>query len=330
MRDEFALIRLLTQYRPSSPPSVEVDVGDDAAVVHPLNRSLVITSDTMIETVHFLPETMQPADIGWKLAAANISDIAAMGGLPRYGVVSLAVPRHWETNALVDLYRGMYDLADRFGLVIVGGDTVKAPHDLTVTLTVIGEVEGGQALKRSAAREGDVVFLTGTVGDSSAGLHVLLNGNDGTKKRFADLIRAHRRPIPQVAAGRLLSSLGAGAAANDISDGLAQECWEIAEASGVRIVLEKDKIPLSDALIDYASQTGYDPYEWALYGGEDFQLVGCVPEAVFARLEQTAHNEGVNLYRIGWTERGKPAVEWKTDQGRTVLERRGYNHFTDG
>ncbi|BCU80505.1 thiamine-monophosphate kinase [Polycladomyces abyssicola] len=330
MRDEFALIHLLTQYRPSPPPSVEVDVGDDAAVVHPLNRSLVITSDTMIETVHFLPETMNPADIGWKLAAANISDIAAMGGLPRYGVVSLSVPRHWEMNALVDLYRGMYDLADRFGLVIVGGDTVKAPHDLTVTLTVIGEVEGGQALKRSAAREGDVVFLTGTVGDSSAGLHVLLNGNDGTKKRFSDLIRAHRRPIPQVAAGRLLLSLNAGAAANDISDGLAQECWEIAEASGVRIVLEKDRIPLSDALVDYASQTGYDPYEWALYGGEDFQLVGCVPEAEFARLEQTAHNEGVTLYRIGWTEQGKPAVEWVTDQGRTLLERRGYNHFTDG
>lgn len=106
LRDEFALIHLLTQYRPSPPPSVEVDVGDDAAVVHPLNRSLVITSDTMIETVHFLPETMNPADIGWKLAAANISDIAAMGGLPRYGVVSLSVPRHWEMNALVDLYRG--------------------------------------------------------------------------------------------------------------------------------------------------------------------------------------------------------------------------------
>ncbi len=328
MKDEFTLIRNLLADRPKGWGRIEVDVGDDAAVISPSpGRSTVVTCDTMMEGVHFLPETMSPENIGWKLLASNISDIAAMGGEPRYAFISLAVPDHWDKRGLQGIYRGLYELATQFKIMIMGGDTVRSPHSLVLTLTLLGEVEQGEALTRSMAKPGDVVFITGSVGDAAAGLHLLLHEKEKVVS-YPKLVAAHQQPMPQVKAGRWLVTNKIRAACDDISDGLAQEAWEIASASNVRLVLYKDKIPLSQELQQYASEKEMDPWDWILYGGEDFQLLGTTSAESLFNLREKMPKE-FTLSMIGVVESGGPAVVLETEGERKLLPARGYNHFID-
>lgn len=329
MKDEFSLIQDLLADRPATWGKIEVDVGDDAAVVSPsTGRSTVITCDTMVERIHFLPNTMLPEDIGWKLLAANISDVAAMGGKPLYGLLSLAVPGHWDLTDLKGIYRGIYELASLYTVTLLGGDTVRSPQSLVLTLTLIGEVEQGKALTRSSARPGDVVFITGPIGDAAAGLHLLLHEQKRIEQ-YPKLVKAHRRPLPQVEAGQWLLASALQPSCDDVSDGLVQEAWEIASSSNVRIVLSKEKIPITAELRAYAADTGIDPWDWVLYGGEDFQLLGTAPSALLSRLKRENLPEGVSLYAIGRVEAGDPGVLWESAGQIKPLPIRGYNHFID-
>ncbi|MFC4075300.1 thiamine-phosphate kinase [Salinithrix halophila] len=329
MRDEFQLIRELLRHRPRPGNEVEVDVGDDAAVICPRSgMSLVVTCDTMMETVHFLPCTMAASDIGWKGMAANISDIAAMGGNPIGAVISLAAPEEWSDGQLAEVYRGLGEAAQRFGVSILGGDTVRSPKHLVLTITLLGEVEKGKALLRSSARPGDIVFVTGDLGSSAAGLH-LLQREDAEEWQgcFSSLVQAHQRPIPRVDAGRLLLASGLVPACDDISDGLAQEASEIAEASGVRLVLEGERIPLAPDMRAYAWECGIDPLNWALSGGEDFQLLGTGSRDTWEALRERATACGIDLIPVGWVEAGTPGVDYVENGKRKPLTQKGYNHF---
>ncbi|PTX58850.1 thiamine-phosphate kinase [Melghirimyces profundicolus] len=329
---EFSLIRSLLKNRGSAPPEVEVDAGDDAAVLKPArDRSTVFTCDTMVETVHFRTGTMEPDDIGWKCMAANISDVAAMGGTPSCALVSLAVPETWRGEELKGLYAGMREICRRFGVRIVGGDTVRSPEHLVVTVALIGEVEPDRSLLRSHGRPGDVVFVTGELGASKAGLHLLMSDpHPELLRRYPGLVEAHRRPVPGVEAGRWLLGTGQRIACDDVSDGLAQEAWEIAEASRVRLVLEGERIPISSETRRYAEEVGEDPLEWAFSGGEDFCLVGTVSREHWPGLMREAEDSGLRLFPIGWVEEGSPGVDWIVDGNRKERTRRGYDHFTDG
>ncbi|WP_168188808.1 thiamine-phosphate kinase [Thermoflavimicrobium daqui] len=329
MNGEFSFIHSLLAHRQIQTNRIEVDVGDDAAVVvpHP-NRSLVMTCDTMVETIHFLRETMQPFDIGWKLLASNLSDIAAMGGVPTYALVSVAVPPSWALAEIEEIYHGIYTLANQYQVTIMGGDTVKAPSDLTLTITLLGEIEHGQALLRSSAKPGDIVFVSGVLGDSAAGLHLLLNHPTKTE-HFPKLVAAHCRPQPQIEIGRKLVETGFRLTCDDISDGLAQEAWEIARASQVAIVLDKDKIPLSHSMVQFAKKVQKDPYEWVWFGGEDYQLIGTVSQENWVKLKQMAKELGFCLTRIGHIETGEPTVKVNLGGTCMTLPQGGYNHFAD-
>ncbi|MDR6227538.1 thiamine-phosphate kinase [Desmospora profundinema] len=332
--DEFTLIRRLLQHRITDPvdPRVEVDAGDDAAVLRGRKgMSTVVTCDTMVETIHFLPNTMDPFSIGWKCLTSNISDIAAMGGIPSYTFVSLAVADHWKPSALESLYQGMKALAEHYGVRLIGGDTVRSPHHLVVTLTLMGEVEEGRALLRSSAQPGDIFFVTGPLGASAAGLHLLLQSDqDGLSGDYPGLIEAHQRPHPQVDAGRWLLTSEARIALNDISDGLAQEAYDIAAASGVTVVLDGARLPLDDSIRSYAREVTHDPVDWALYGGEDFQLAGTVSRREWERVCRGAQDRGIRLIPVGWVEEGKPRVDYVDGEERRELTRRGFNHFRKG
>jgi thiamine-monophosphate kinase len=337
--DEFALIRMLTgQAKGSSSAAagVRVGVGDDAAVaaVSP-GMELVLTCDAMVQEVHFKEVTMKPSDIGYKAVASNISDIAAMGGIPRYALVSISIPKQADENWLVDLYKGIHDCCAEYAVSLVGGDTTSSPYGLGITVTLIGEAESNRALLRSSAQEGDLVFLTGPLGRSAAGLHWLLqNHTDAAalpphSDGIAELIRMHQRPQPQVKAGRLLLSSGLRIALNDISDGLASEAWEISEASGVGVVLDEEKLPVAKALADYAEKAGQDPLNWILYGGEDYQLLGTIPAAHAADIKQRFAQEGLIFYEVGTVTAGPPEVRLRTRSGAEVpVGKKGYNHFT--
>lgn len=331
--DEFGLIRQLLRRRSpvSSDTGVEVDAGDDAAVLrHRQGMSTVFTCDTMVETVHFLPQTMDAPAIGWKCLAANISDVAAMGGIPTYALVSLGVPERWKPSALEAIYEGMDQLARQHGVRLVGGDTVRSPRHLVVTIALMGEVEEGRALLRSSARAGDIVFVTGPVGASAAGLDWLLQTTEWDSTPYPGLIAAHRRPQPQVEAGRWLVQCGVRIALNDISDGLAQEASDIAAASGVTVVLQKERIPLNEETRAYAREKQVDPVEWALFGGEDFQLTGTVSAREWERVYEGARKRGIELIPVGRVESGEARVDYVDEEGRRELTRRGYNHFGKG
>ncbi|WP_199624440.1 thiamine-phosphate kinase [Paenibacillus alkalitolerans] len=340
--DEFALIRRLTAGRAdagaggSKRTGVVVGVGDDAAVVEPApGKHMVLTCDTMVETVHFLPWTMRDEDTGWKAMASNISDLAAMGAEPLYALAAISVPRGFSAERAERLYEGLYACAAKYGVALIGGDTTSSPQHFVVTVTAVGSVERERALLRSAAKAGDVVFVTGALGLSSAGLDYLMRRRLPAEQEvegdlpYAELIRAHRRPDPQVAAGRVLAmSVGLAHALNDISDGLASEAWEIAEASGVRIALDASVIPVDGALARYAADVGRDALDFILYGGEDYQLVGTAPRKGANALLAALADAGCAPAVIGEVREGEPGVELLTADGRVeAVAKRGYNHF---
>lgn len=332
-RDEFALIDLLTGTAKPLPNSIQSRIsignGDDAAVVKGADGfDWIVCCDTMIEDVHFKRQTMEPYDIGYKALASNISDVAAMGGIPLFYLVSIAIPATWEEEELVEIYKGMANLAHEYSMALLGGDTVSSPSSLMVTVTVLGEVEAGRKLTRSNAREGDEVFLTGTVGDSGAGLDLLLQEAKTISPSFSPLVERHRRPEPDVAAGRILAQSGSRVALNDISDGLASESWEIAQASHVQLILYEDRIPLSDAIREYGKMKQIDPRQWAYYGGEDYILVGCVSGGEKEKVADLFQKANHPLYWIGKVEKGEPGVFLEQGNGtRIPLLKKGYNHF---
>ncbi|WP_307476232.1 thiamine-phosphate kinase [Paenibacillus harenae] len=351
--DEFASIHHWTGERQSAEwqqrRGVVFGIGDDTAIVDvglaeegvAAPKRMLLAVDTMVETVHFNDATMREEDIGYKALAANVSDISAMGGVPLHALVSVSVPRAWGPERMRRLYDGLYACAERYGVAVIGGDTTSSPEHLVIAVTVTGTVEAALALRRSGAMPGDAVFVTGAVGMAAAGLHALLAQRvDGAAEAAHPVIvQAHRRPAPSVRAGRLLAAHGLGChALNDVSDGLASEAWEIAEASGVRVVLHETELPRSGSMAAYASEAGMDPLEWMLYGGEDYALLGTIDKtSVIAALE-LFRKEGIPFFLIGEIEAGDAAVELVRaraagvshsgkQEKRVQLAKRGYNHF---
>ncbi|MBB6451022.1 thiamine-monophosphate kinase [Geomicrobium halophilum] len=324
--DEFDLIRKIDHLTKDG-EDVEVGIGDDAAVVSGFeNNRLISCVDTLCEDVHFKRSTLKLTDIGYKALAVNLSDIAAMGGIPRYYLVSLAIPADWDEAEIIEIYRGMNELADRYQVTLIGGDSVTSKGPLTISVTVLGEIEKDHALLRSTSQEGDVVFVSGALGKSSAGLDILFSkGLEG--KRSADeeeLVFAHQRPCPQVELGRMLMKSGVRIALNDISDGLSAEIWELAEASRARICLEEDKIPVSKEAINIFGKSG--ALEYALNGGEDFQLVGTVAREHWSAIQLNAYENGITLSAIGTVAgRGSEVLIQKNNEWMP-LKRAGYRH----
>ncbi|MCC9022090.1 thiamine-phosphate kinase [Bacillus nakamurai] len=323
--DEFDLIHSITPHTLHH-TSVDVGIGDDAAVYTASPHfQQIVCLDTMVEDVHFKLEYSSPEDIGYKALAVNISDIAAMGGIPKFYLVSLAVPACWQAPEVQAMYEGMTELAKLYRMDLIGGDTVSASDKAVVTVTVIGEVEKGLACLRSSARPGDVVFVTGDIGSSAAGLSLLLRETDPSACSERDyFIQKHKRPVPRVQVGRFCSRLQR-AALNDISDGLASELNEIAEASSVTIEIEENLLPVHPDLRKAHSKWK----EWALFSGEDFELAGTVSQKEWTWLLDRCKASGVPIKQVGTVcERKEANVLMKTgDQKRIVLEKKGYNHF---
>ncbi|WP_233566951.1 thiamine-phosphate kinase [Cohnella endophytica] len=341
-QDEFALIRDWNDGRQSEEfldsAGIVLGIGDDAAVVSGASdREWLFAVDTMVEDVHFRDDTMGEADVGYKALAANVSDIAAMGGVPRQALVSISAPPSWNGERMKRLYDGLYECAERYGIAIIGGDTTSAPRQLVVSVTIIGTVEVGRAIRRNGAKPGQSVFVTGPTGLSAAGLHGLLKQRDRSKETSVEeaipqrLVLSHRRPAPSVRAGRILLETGWGSSLNDVSDGLASEAWEIAEASQARLVLRERALPVSGDLASYAGAQGVRLLDWMLYGGEDYVLIGTVDRIHELALKERFRAEGLPLFIIGEVESGTPEVVLETASGtRKPLRKGGYNHFPKG
>lgn len=253
-----------------------VDTGDDAAAWQTGPTTELFTTDTVVEGVHFTRVTTPWRDLGWKSIAVNISDIAAMGGLPTYALVTLGLPTETEVKDIQELYLGMLEISNKYGVAIVGGDVVRSPV-VFITVSLTG-VHPGQPMLRSSARAGDQVALTGPVGGSGGGLRLMLEHGQfsgpeaiGAVSREAAefLHRCHRRPEPAVAAGRTLAEAGV-MAAMDVSDGLVDDLSKLCRASGAAARLYADRIPVPPQLKEAFPE---DYLELALKGGEDYLLL---------------------------------------------------------
>lgn len=333
-QDEFSLIRQWTsRSNGQEGDGLTVGIGDDAAVFAPTPAMEVVACcDAMVETVHFLKETMNPSDIGYKAVISNVSDVAAMGGLARYALVSIAVSPQWSAKECEQIYDGIYEACEQYGVRLIGGDTVSAPDALHLSVTVLGEVEKGRAIRRSHALPGQVVFVTGHVGTSAAGLHLLLQQKDAPQSiptEWRQLADAHQRPHAQVSAGRLLQASAACGALNDVSDGLASELWEIAEASRVTLLVDAVKVPVREDVRAYAMHVEKDPLDWAFYGGEDYQLVGTLAADRVDAVARQFAEKGILFSVIGRVDAKseEPFVALSCDGKQKPLPKAGFNHF---
>ncbi|WP_341525172.1 thiamine-phosphate kinase [Nostoc sp. UHCC 0302] len=273
---------LLEKLQHFCPPEI---IGDDAAVlVSAPEQSLVVTTDLLIDGVHFSDITTSPEDAGWRAAAANLSDLAAMGASPLGITVGLGLPGEIMVSWVERLYQGMTECLQQYNTPIVGGDIVRSPIT-TIAITAFGQVHPHQIIRRSAAVVGDAIVVTGVHGASRAGLELLLHpelGQSLNDKEKTLLIKAHQRPKPRLDVLPILwkilnsHSLPFPIAGMDSSDGLADAVLQICRASSVGAVLERSQIPLPMAFERWLPQE--QALEYALYGGEDFELVLCLPQ----------------------------------------------------
>jgi len=331
---EFGFLDRLKRSLPPGGPELIRGVGDDCAVFTvPEGEKLLWTVDTLVEGVHFRTDFTGMHDLGWKSLAVNLSDVAAMGGRPLHALLSLGVPEGVDLPQVDAFFEGLAALAREHSVSLVGGDTVRSPSGLLITLSVIGATEGGRFLARDGARPGDWIAVTGPIGDSAAGLSVLLERAAGTgglpSGEFAEsLIRAHNRPVPQVPEGVFLAQHAGVHAAIDLSDGLAQDLWHLCRNSGTGAQIEQGRLPLSDALRQWAAWKNKAPEDWALSGGEDYVLLVAVDAGAFEDLcGSYAARFGKPLYPLGrMTE--EPGIRLESVDGvRRKLEPLGYDHF---
>jgi thiamine-monophosphate kinase len=267
-------------------PGTEIGIGDDAAVLA-LGARTLACHDILVEGVHFRRRTADLAAIGHKAVAVNLSDIAAMGGVPRAMLVGLTIPDDGFTAGdLAALYAGMERAAAAHGVTIAGGDTTSGPV-LSLGVTMLGGLpEGGHPLTRAGSREGDLLCVTGPLGAAAAGLMLIEGIVDGRSIPHADaLVGAHLRPVPRLVEGRTLARWGAHAGM-DISDGLALDTSRLVAESGLGAVIDLEAIPIAPGVAEVAEAAGAEADILAATGGEDYELLAAVPPALVAAIDR--------------------------------------------
>lgn len=326
---EFGFIeRLRATYAGAQEGGLILSIGDDAAVLEvPADRQAVVTTDLLIEGVHFRRDWSDPYSIGWKAAAVNLSDIAAMGADPTFAFVSLALPPDEMVEGLERLYDGFCDCLNRYGARLAGGDTNRTSGGLTINVTQMGTVPRGQALTRAGAKIGDILLVTGTLGDSAAGLVLLSQmGAAQAEKSGQSLVQTHRRPQPRVVAARAARETGLIHAAMDISDGLAADAQKLCASSSVGARIDAVSLLLSDVLKKAAEELSLSAVDLALGGGEDFELLLAVAPADVAAVQAAVVATGTSLTAIGEIVRTGFRI-LSPDGTELPLERRGWDHF---
>lgn len=318
---EFSLIARYFDRVRSSRLDVETGIGDDCALLNiPEKQTLAISTDTLVAGNHFLPN-IDPADLAYKALAVNLSDLAAMGADPAWLTLALTLPEVDEPwlEAFSD---SLFALLNYYDMQLIGGDTTRGP--LSMTLGIHGYIPAGRALKRSGAKPGDWIYITGTPGDSAAGLAVLQNRlqvSEETDARY--LIQRHLRPTPRILHGQALRDIAS--AAIDLSDGLISDLGHIVKASGCGARVEVDALPKSDAMMRHVDDG--QALRWALSGGEDYELCFTVPELNRGALDVAIGQLGVPFTCIGQMSADIEGLNFVRDGMPVTFDWKGYDHF---
>ncbi len=325
MKSEFELIeavaRAIRRVRPGA-KGVVVGIGDDAAVLRVSTREdLVVTTDSLVEGSHFERTWLSPRDLGYRLAAANLSDIAAMGASPRWALVSLVLPRSVSALYAEAIERGAAEHLARYDATIVGGNIASTDGPLVCDMTLVGTCKRGRAWRRHA-RGGDAIVVAGVLGAAAAGVAVLRKGN-----RNSPLVRAYRRATPRLDVVRALAGSTSIHGAIDVSDGLSSDLIHMCEASRLGCELDASALPIPRAVRAFCAARRKDPVEWALHAGEDYALVLSVAPQRAAAVCRTIRKSGAPAAIIGCFTASR-GVYGIIENGRVrKFEARGWDHL---
>lgn len=309
-------------------PSGTRGIGDDCAVIPSRGgSSLLVTTDMLVEDVHFLRRRISPLDLGYKSLAVNLSDIAAMGGKATSTFLSLAIPPDTEVSWVDSFFEGFGSLAEEFEVMLLGGDTTRSPGPIAINVAVLGLIRSKDIKYRSSARPGDVICVTDTLGDSAAGLRAILE-NRPHDEAIAPLIRRHHRPRPHLVQGGWLARQSAVHAMMDLSDGLNSDLRRILENSGCGVVVRIEQLPISDALKTQAARLGWNSRELAISGGEDYCLLLTVDAGSYEGLARRYRRKfRSELFRVGEITEGPARVRYFKGDEEISVPSRGYEHF---
>lgn len=335
---EFGLIKNARDiFTPPIPPfnrggregGVVVGIGDDCAAIKPRKGFLLIaTTDALIENIHFKLDYIKPYQLGIKSININLSDIAAMGGIPLYALLSIAVPQNFSVKLINEFLKGVKDGAKKYKVSIIGGNVSSSKNEFSINMTVLGEAEKKYMILRKGAKAGDKIFVTGYLGDSAAGLEIL-KGVRSQKK----LINKHLMPTPRLEEGRMLAIKKLATSMIDVSDGLASDMKRICEESNVGANIFTKNIPISKELKDFTTSRLLTPnsklqtsLDFALYGGEDYELLFTMRPERVKELTVLWKNAATPVGMIGKiTKKGINLIG--ADGKTTPLKKEGYNHF---
>lgn len=327
---EDGVIRYLRgRHRPSG-GRIALGIGDDAALFSPLpGRRVIFTSDIMAEGVHFSVDTSSPEDLGFKLAAVNVSDIAAMGGRPTGALLSLALPGDTPFDFVRRLSTGLQAAEKKFGFQLLGGDTTASTSGIFTSLALLGELRARRPLTRSGAAPGDLIYVTGHLGASVLGLEALTAGKSSRGSGpFQGVVRKHLRPVPPLAWGVQLAERSLASAGMDLSDGLSTDLVRLCRESGVGAEIETASLPIRPATKRAAAALGRDADAAALHGGEEYELLFTVRPGKVKLVESLAATDrATKISRVGTILEGGKIFAVLPDKKREPLQPRGWRHF---
>lgn len=335
---EFGFIeRVLRRVGPSHRAGIR-GIGDDAAVVSlGSKQALLLTVDLLIERIHFTRATARMEDVGYKAAVSNFSDIAAMGGVPQFALTAVAAPPSTPVKEMDALYAGLLQACRRYGVRLLGGDTSASPRHLFLSVTVTGMASRDRILTRDRASIGDEIYVTGTIGDSCAGLRLLQSASrhrlagDAGRRHARFLIRRHVRPTARLRESQFLVRHRLATAAIDLSDGLSGDLGHLCEQSQVGAEIEAASLPLSPACRWFAGRARKDPVQLALEGGEDYELLVTVAPGERRRLERLARRARVTMTRVGAIRPRRFGIQLRLASGRLrELTPSSFQHFSAG
>ncbi|HEY9231219.1 MAG TPA: thiamine-phosphate kinase [Blastocatellia bacterium] len=316
---------------------VRVGIGDDAAVLQPGGaRDLLACSDLMAEGVHFRREWSPPQLLGRKALAVTLSDIAAMGGAARYAMVSVALPQSLPPAFIEALFDGLFDYAEENGVAIIGGDTSSSRDSLFIDTMALGDCRAGQAVRRNGAHAGDVIYITGRLGASMAGLLLLERGHrlaDGAaaddrgemRRAGTAAMLKHLSPAPHLALGRVIGERGLATTMIDVSDGLSTDLAHILDESGGGAILRAAALPIAEAVRLLAGELKQEPLPLALHGGEEYELLFTARPEDHARVVELSNELAVPITAIGEIIAGS-GLQLERDGALEALHPSGYEH----
>jgi thiamine-monophosphate kinase len=303
-------------------------IGDDCSVIPVNDRDdWIITTDMLVEDVHFILQAISSRQLGYKSLAVNLSDIAAMGGEPVGSFLSLAIPKETDVEYLDSFLKGYLELSEKYNIPLLGGDTTKSLKHLTINVCVIGKCERGKAKRRNMAMTHDIICVTGFLGDSAGGLQILLDKLPETPDNEY-LLTKHHLPEPRLNEGLYLGDLSGVHSMMDISDGIASDLVHILKASGKSAIINIEKLPVSDALKRASGKYDWNTEELAISGGEDYELLCTIAPEEFQNVSNSFLSDfGKPLFPVGTIAEGSPCIQWFKNNKEIILKNRGYDHF---